>query len=621
MLFARKVWHLLVAIKDGLVLLFMLLFFILLFGALSARPAGDRVKDGALLLKLSGTLVEEPSSEDPLELLVGGTAPMGQYRTRDMARSIRLAATDDRIKAVVLDLSGFTGGGLVSMQEVAAAMDAVRAAKKPVLTYGVAYLDDGMMLAAHASEVWVHPMGGAIVMGPGGKMPYYGDLLKRFGVNVHVYKVGTFKDFVEPYESNQASAPSREARGALYASIWENWKADVAKARPQAQIDLVTKDPAGWIKASGGDAAQASLKAGLVDKIGDRVAFGERVKALVGEDPVDDAPGAFASNRPAALLAAHPEDDSGDAIAVVTVAGEIVDGKAGPGTAGGDRIADLIDQASKDDAAALVLRVDSPGGSVLASETIRLAVERFKAKGKPVVVSMANYAASGGYWVSTPAARIFAEPGTITGSIGIFAMLPSFEKTLASYGVSSDGVRTTPLSGQPDPIGGITPETDAMLQANVENGYARFINLVAKSRGKSAADIEKVAEGRVWDGGTARQNGLVDQFGGLNDALGWAAKEAKLDSWHAEFYGTEPETLAGRLSNLFGGEPDTVSRDVFAAMALQQREGLARGLEGLTRLGRAQGMQAFCLDCTVMDFAPPPKPAQGWLARLSILGF
>ncbi|WP_309622239.1 signal peptide peptidase SppA [Novosphingobium sp.] len=622
MIFARKVWHLLVAIKDGLVLLFMLLFFLLLFGMLSSRPAADRVREGALLLSLNGSVVEEPSSEDPLGMLIGTAAPNKQYRTRDLARAIRLAASDDRIKAVVLDLSRFTGGGIVSMQEVAAAMDAVRAAKKPVLVYAVAYLDDGLMLAAHASEVWLHPMGAAMVMGPGGTTPYYGDLLKRFGVNVHVYKVGTFKDAVEPYLGNQASAPSREARSALYQSVWETWRADVAKARPGANFDLAAKDPVGWIKASNGDGAQAALKAGLVDKLGDRVAFGERVKALVGADPLDEAPGTFAANKPAALLGAHPVESGGDAVAVVTVAGEIVDGDAGPGTAGGDRIADLIDTANTDGAKALVLRVDSPGGSVLASETIRLALERFKANGRPVVVSMANLAASGGYWVSTPAQRIFAEPGTITGSIGIFAVLPTFEKTLAQYGVNSDGVRTTPLSGQPDILGGLTPETDAVLQATVEQGYTRFLDVVAKSRGKSAAEIDAMAQGRVWDGGTARQKGLVDQFGGLDDAAAWVAKAAKLETWHTEFYGTEPETLAGRVTALLGGGDDAKAAtggDLFATLAARQQLGLDRAASGLARLGQVQGMQAYCLDCAVLDFAPPGDVREGWLARLSML--
>lgn len=620
MLFARKVWHLLVAIKDGLVLLFMLLFFVMLFGALSGRPGGDKVKPGALLVKLDGAVVEEPASEDPLAALVGGSAPMKQHRARDVVRSIRLAAEDDRIKAVVLDLSRFTGGGLVHMQEIGTAMDAVRAAKKPVLVYGVAYLDDGVMLAAHASEVWLHPMGAALVMGPGGTRPYYGDLLKRFGVNVHVFKVGTYKDFVEPYEGNAASPASLEARRALYGSVWEEWKNDVRKARPKANLDLATGDPAAWLKANGGDGAKAALAAGLVDRLGDDVAFGERVKQIAGEDPVDEAPGSFAANSPKALLAAHPADDSGKAVAVVTVAGEIVDGKAGPGTAGGDRIAALIDKANEDDAKALVLRVDSPGGSALASETIRLAIERFKAGGKPVVVSMANYAASGGYWVSTPANRIFAQPGTITGSIGIFAMIPSFEKTLANYGVSSDGVRTTPLSGQPDIVGGFTPAAEAMLQSNIENGYARFLGLVAKSRGKTPEQIEQVAEGRAWDGGTARQNGLVDQFGSLDDALAWAAKEAKLESWHAEYYGSPREGTLERLAGLLGGGDDEAQGaiDPVAALTRQQGLGLSQALAGLERLGRVEGMQAYCLDCAVTGWTPRQAPPRNWFVRLLV---
>ena len=629
MIFARKVWHLLVAIKDGLVLLFMLLFFVALFGALSARPAGGQLASGALLLKLDGTVVEEPSAQDPLGLLLSSEAPVKEYRARDLVRSLELAATDDKIKAVVLDLSKFGGGGLVHMQEVGAAMDKVRAAKKPVLVYAVAYIDDGVMLAAHASEVWVNPIGGAFVMGPGGRQPYYGALLQKYGINVHVFKVGTFKDYVEPYERNDASAPSREARTALYASIFDTWKADVAKARPKAQLDLVTKDPVGWLKASAGNAAQAAVAAGLVDKIGDAVAFGDRVKQVAGADPASELPGTYAHNKPSALLAAHPADSSGDAIAVVTVAGEIVDGKAGPGSAGGDRIAKLIDQANADDAAALVLRVDSPGGSVLASEQIRGALLRFKApkdgKTRPVVVSMANYAASGGYWVSTPAARIFAEPGTVTGSIGIFAVIPSFEKTLAQYGVTTDGVRTTPLSGQPDVLGGLTPEAEAMLQGNVENGYARFIGLVAEARHKTPAEVDAMAQGHVWDGGTARQKGLVDEFGGLPDALKWAAANAKLETWHAEYYGKDADGIGAALAKLLGGDDEGEGAqggyDMVGLMAQHQQASLTRVVAGLARLGEVQGMQAYCLECDVA--APVQRGAShaNWLVKLAgVLG-
>ena len=622
MQFARKVWHLLVAIKDGLVLLLMLLFFAALYSALTARPSQTALKGGALLLRLNGTVVEEPADQDPLSLLTGGGAPLKQFRARNVVRAIELAATDDHIKAVVLDLSQFTGGGLVHMQEIGAAMDKVRAAKKPVLTYAVAYIDDGVLLAAHASEVWAHPMGGAFVMGPGGTTPYYGKLLQNYAVKIHVFKVGTFKDFVERYERNDASAASKEARTALYAAMWEDWKADVMKARPKAQIERITKDPVGWFTAAKGDAAQAALDAGLIDKVGDNVAFGERVKAIAGAGDDKDKPGSYAFSRADALLAAHPLSSDGKAIAVVTVAGEIADGKTGPGTAGGDRIAKLIDKANADEAPALVLRVDSPGGSALASEQIRGALERFKAKGRPVVVSMANLAASGGYWVSTPANRIFAEPGTVTGSIGIFAVMPSFEATLARYGVNSDGVRTTPLSGQPDLIGGLSPEVEALLQANIENGYNRFIGLVAKSRGKTPAEVDAMAQGRVWDGGTARQKGLVDEFGGLPEALKYAAGAAKLDSWHPQFYGAEAKGYAGMIEKLLGGDDEAADsggpgNDLIALMAQRQQDSLTRAAAGLLRLGSVQGAQAYCLDCSIAAPGAAPVAAGNWLVKLA----
>lgn len=617
MLFARKVWHLLVAIKDGLVLLFMLLFFAAIYGALTARPSAGLVRDGALLVKLDGVVVEEPSAQDPLGEVLSGDAPMKEYRARDVARAINAAATDSRIKAVVLDLSRFVGGGQVHMLELAKALDAVRAAKKPVYTWALAYTDDSLLLAAHASEVWVDPLGGAFVTGPGGENLYYGPLLEKLKIKAHVFKVGTFKDAVEPYIRDGLSDPSREARTALYASLWDNWKADVVKARPKAQIDLVTRDPVGWLKASGGDAAKAALAAGLVDKIGDRAAFGERVKAVAGEDSADQRPGAFAHVRPAALLAAQGENTSGEAIAVVTVAGEIVDGKAGPGTAGGERIARLIDEANADDAKALVLRVDSPGGSVFASEDIRLAVERFKAKGRPVAVSMANLAASGGYWVSTPAQRIYAEPSTITGSIGVFSVVPTFEDTLKQYGVHADGVRTTALSGQPDMIGGLTPEVEQMLQTSVESSYGRFLALVANSRKRTPQQIDAIGQGRVWDGGTARQNGLVDQFGGLDDAIGWAAQQAKLDAWHPAYYGSTANPYASLLERLTGDEDDEsgVPAADFAALVAQRQQALVgRVGSDLARLLTLRGVQAQCLDCPVPVPAASRPQRTDWLA-------
>jgi protease-4 len=622
MIFARKVWHLLVTIKDGLALLFLLLFFFGLYGVLTMRPSAGSVREGALLLKLDGSVVEEPSVADPIAALIMGGTPTAEYRARDIVHALGTAAADRRIKAVVLDLSRFTGGGLVNMQEIGEAMDKVRAAKKPVLAYAVGYVDDGVLLAAHASEVWVDPLGGAFVMGPGGKRLYYGKLMERLKITQHVYRVGTYKDFVEPSIRSDQSPESKEAARALYGSVFDVWKADVAKARPKANIQLVTSDPVGWIKASGGDAAKAAQAAGLVDRIGTRVDFGKRVAALVGEDKYDKRPGSFAHSSLKAWLADNAPKTPGKPIGVVTIAGDIVDGDAGPGTAGGDRIARLIDDAADKDIAALVLRVDSPGGSVMASEAIRGAVERQKARGIPIVVSMANMAASGGYWVSTPASRIFAEPGTITGSIGIFAVIPSVERALAEWGVNGDGVQTTPLSGQPDIFTGFSPEVDAMMQANIESGYARFIGLVARSRGKTPQQVDAIAQGRVWDGGTARQNGLVDQFGGLDDALAYAATAAKLKAgdWHPLFLGDDAAPYASLLEQLTQDDdsaPPAEAYDIAGLVALRQQGLVTRALADVERLLSARGAQAYCLECPIEAARPAGKGGNiGLLARI-----
>ena len=625
MVFARKVWRLLVGIKGGLVLLLMLLFFGALYAVLANRPSPAQVREGALLLRLKGAVVEEPEQVDPLTVLASRSMPEGQYRARDLVRAIDAAATDGRIKAVALDLTGFGGGGFVHMSEIGAALDRVRAAKKPVLAYASLYDDDGVQLAAHASEVWLNPLGAAYIRGPGGQTQYFKALLDRFKVNVHVFRVGTYKDAVEPYEHDGMSDASRQARTAVLQTLFSQWRENVQRARPQARLDLAIDHAVDTLRAAGGDSARAAQRAGLVDRLGDRVAFGQRVAELVGKDSADARPGAFAHTGLAPWLAAHPAPGGGSGkIGVVTVAGEIVDGDAGPGVAGGDRIADLLDSSATSGLAALVVRVDSPGGSVMASERIRTAIERIKARGIPVAVSMGNLAASGGYWVSTPANRIFAEPGTITGSIGIFAVLPTFEKTLADYGVKSDGVRTTPLSGQPDVLGGLSPETEAAFQSAIEAGYGRFLGLVAKSRGKSPQQVDAIGQGRIWDGGTARQLGLVDQFGTLGDALAWAAQAAKLQpgAWHPVYLG-ESTSRYGSLAHLFtGGDDDEGAApegDAFAQLAHRQQSALMAALGRAEQLLGVNGAQAYCLACPGGDVRARAEP--GLVARmLGLLG-
>lgn len=609
--FAGKVWRLLVGIKDGFVLLFMLLFFGLLFAILTARPSPAQVREGALLLELDGVIVEERTPIDPLAALLAGSAPVGEYQARDLVRALDSAANDERITAVVLDLDRFLGAGQVHLAQVGEALDRVRAAEKPVLAYATAYADDGVFLASHASEVWVNPQGGAFVAGPGGNRLYYAGLLEKLNVNARVYKVGTYKSAVEPYTETGMSGPARENAQALYGALWEEWQANVKKARPGADLALVSGDPAAWVEAAEGDLATAALNAGLVDKLGTRIEFGERVAEVVGEDDWSEMPGSYPSTTLAAWLEENPWTTEGREIGVVTIAGEIVDGEAGPGTAGGTRIATLLDEALDRDFAGLVVRIDSPGGSALASEEIRDAILRHKAKDIPVAVSMANVAASGGYWVATPADRIFAEPETITGSIGIFAFIPTFEEAASSLGVTSDGVKTGPLSGQPDLIAGFTPEVDRILQASIEDGYNDFLTRVGASRNMTLDQVDRVGQGRVWDGGTARQLRLVDEYGGMEEALAWVARQAELGEgdWSPVYLGDDRGTADTILRQWLIGEEEAGGRDLFAMVSNQQRATAGMIILDAQRLLATSGIQAYCLVC------PSPSIARAQAER------
>lgn len=621
MTFAGKIWRLLVAIKDALALLFFLIFFGVLYAMLASRPGPAAVQEGALLITLNGVVVEEQSTIRPLDLLISGTIPPGEYNVHDVVRAIDAAATDKRIKAIALDLSSFIGGGRVHLADIGAALDRFRASKKKVLAYAGAYMDEGLQLAAHADEIWVDPLGGAIIRGPGGHNLYYAGLLDKLDIKPRIFRVGTHKSAVEPYTRSNMSDEARADAQGLVDAIWAEWRAEVAKARPQAKLDLVTRDPAGWLTAHKGNFARASKEAGLIDRIGTRIAFGTHLAGLVGKAPHDKSPGAFAHTSLETWMASLPRKKPGKAIGVITIAGEIVDGEAGPGVAGGKRIADLLDKALKRDLAALVVRVDSPGGSVTASEDIRRAILRHKARKIPIAVSMANVAASGGYWVATPADRIFAEPSTVTGSIGIFAIVPSFENLLARWGVTGDGVRTTPLSGQPDMRTGLTPEVETMLQQLIEHGYGRFLNLVADARGKSVEEIDQIAQGRVWAGGAARQVGLVDEYGGLQDALEWAAGKAGLKDgeWHASFLSPAPKPFEAMLKRAIRGEEadatGTGTPDAIALLAGQQQAIILQAITGLRHMLGTQGAQAFCLACPALpQIRPAPGPTAANLA-------
>jgi protease-4 len=613
----RGFWRLLVGIKDGLVLLFMLLFFALLFAALSMTPNPSVPSSGALLVDLDGSLVEQPAEADPLTVISGNNPATREYRLRDVVRALEAAAKDSRAKAVVLDLDGFAGGGQATIAEAARAVDKVRASGKKVLAYATGYTDDGYLLASHASEVWLDPYGAVLLTGPGGSHLYYKGFLDKLGVATKVYRVGEFKSAVEPFTRTDQSPEAREANQALANALWVSWQGDVRQARPAARVAAYLANPDAAIAAAHGDIAGAALAAGLVDRIGDRIAFGRRVAELAGGADKKEA-GGYRAIPLDNWVAAHPEKSGGDAIGVLTIAGTIVDGEAPPGTAGGDTIANLLlEELAKGRLKALVVRIDSPGGSVTGSERIRAAIAQAKAKGLPVVVSMGSLAASGGYWVTTPADQIFAEPSTITGSIGVFGIIPTFPGTLQKLGLSADGVKTTPLSGEPDVLRGTSPEFDRLIQLGIEDIYRRFTGLVAQSRKLPLARVDQIGQGRVWAGTSARQIGLIDAFGSLDDAIADAARRAKLDPAKVRpiFIEREPSPWKKFASDLLMPKPneDASLRDPWSKVARRPESVLLRALADARSIAMGPAIQIRCLECPQTGSATAREAGLGQL--------
>jgi protease-4 len=611
MKFVRAIWKLLVGIKDALVLIFMLLFFGMIYSALSARPAP--VKNGVLDLNLSGSVVEQPSRAQWSDLASGNR--LGQYRLRDLVQALDKSKDDARVKAVALDLDGFTGGGQTTIGDLADAIRRVRAAGKPVIAYGVGYSDDSYELASAASEVWLNPLGAVLIAGPGGSNLYYKGLLDKLGVTANVYRVGTYKAAVEPFIRNDMSPAAKENAVALDKAELESWEAHVKQARPKANIDLLLTNLNGAVAAAGGDMAKAALDNGLVDRIGSRREFEDRLAELGGK-PDKDSTG-YARIKLSSYIPDVVDQNPKGPIGVVTIAGLIVDGRAGPGTAGGDTIAKEIEDGVRDGIKALVVRVDSPGGSVLASERIRQAILDAKSKKIPVVVSMGSVAASGGYWVSTPGDFIYAEPSTITGSIGVFGIIPSFQGTLQKLGVGADGVKTTPLSGEPDLFKGPSAEANQLIQSGVNSMYGRFLGIVAAARHKTPQQVDQIAQGRVWDGGTAHQLGLVDGFGGIDDAIAKAAKLAGLGNERGVRYLEPPKSFRQQLIEALADQQNdngALPEDAFASLSNAPRQQLAEMLSEVRSILAGPSIQARCLSC------PSALPAKLDKRDLTLLG-
>ena len=516
----------------GLLLLFVVLL-LAIAGAGGTKPLQD---NSALVIEPTGPLVEQFSS-DPAERAFKnaiGDRDGDEIQLRDLLRVLDAAKDDKRIERVVLKLDRLDASGMASLREVAAAIARVKASGKEVVAYGEMLDQKQYLLAAQASEVYLDPMGGMLLEGLGRYRSYYREGLQdKLGVDVHLFKVGEYKSAAEPYILDAASPEAKEADLFWMNDVWQRYLADVARARkldPAKVAEGIDQLPAG-IAAAQGDIAKYALQQKLVDGLKTAEEVGDML-AERGAADVDEEDGyrqvSFDAYLDHVNGRANPVDPRPQ-VAVVVAEGEIAGGEQPPGQIGGESTAELLREAREDDhVKALVLRVDSPGGEVFASEQIRREVAALKKAGKPVVVSMGDLAASGGYWISMNADKIYADESTITGSIGIFGLIPTFPRALDKIGVHSDGVGTTKFAGAFDITRPLQPEVGQVIQTVIDKGYRDFTGRVAAARKRSVEQIDEVARGRVWSGAQAKERGLVDGFGGLQAAIDDVAKRAKL---------------------------------------------------------------------------------------------
>jgi protease-4 len=542
--FLSGLWRGLDALRKALHLILLLVIFGVLLGILRGSVPRIPAK-AALLVAPEGQLVEQLSG-DPLERALQQTRGETHRETLlwDLTDSIRAAANDPRIAAVALDLEKFEGGTQPTLEEFAAALREFHASGKKVIAYGTELTQERYYLAAQADEVLLDPMGFVLIDGYDRYRHYLKDVLDKLGVEINVFRVGSFKSAVETFTRMNMSPEDREESRGYLNALWSSYQGAVTRARklPSDALEKYVDSLSKTVPAAGGDAARVALQASLVSSLKTRIEFEQRLIGLVGKDDDTSSFKAVAVDDYVRYAHAQKKLKAGGKprVGVIVAEGDILDGDQPPGSIGGDTIARLIRQARTDkDIKALVLRVDSPGGSVLASEQIYRELVALRGAGKPVVVSMSGYAASGGYYISAPADEIWASPATITGSIGIFAIIPTIERTLGKVGVGVDGVGTTSLSGQlrlDRPLG---DEARTLLQSTVSRGYDEFLERVASGRKKSRDQVDAIAQGRVWAGTDARRLGLVDQLGSFNDAARAAARRAKVTDYALEFI--EPE--------------------------------------------------------------------------------
>lgn len=604
--FFKWTWRLLNFVREMVLNLFFIFLVLVVVGIwmqVSGSDSKETASRGALLLDISGVIVDKPDSSQRFsklsrQLLGASSDRLQENSLFDIVNTIRQAKDDRNITGIVMDLKNFAGGDQPSMQYIGKALKEFRDSGKPVYAIGENYSQGQYYLASFANKIWLSPQGVVDLHGFATNGLYYKSLLDKLKVSTHVFRVGTYKSAVEPFIRDDMSPAAREADSRWIGELWQNYLNTVAANRqitaqqvfPSAQgvLDGLTK--------TGGDTAKYALDNKLVDALASSAEIEKALTKEFGWSKADKNYRAISYYDYALKTPA----DTGDSIGVVFANGAIMDGEETQGNVGGDTTAAQIRDARLDPKVkAIVLRVNSPGGSVTASEVIRSELAAARAAGKPVVVSMGGMAASGGYWISTPANYIVANPSTLTGSIGIFGVITTVENSLDSIGVHTDGVSTSPLADV-SITKALPPEAQQMMQLSIENGYKRFITLVADSRNSTPEQIDKIAQGHVWTGQDAKANGLVDSLGDFDDAVAKAAELAKMKQWHLEYYVDEPTFFDKVMDNMSGSVramlPDTLQAMLPAPLA-SVASTVKSESDKLAAFNDPQNRYAFCLTC------------------------
>lgn len=599
------IWTAVITIYRLVVILSLVIFLGVLWMVLQGGPVPNVEDKVALVIWPSGDVVEQLANEPgrrALEQLSG--EPASQTLLRDLTDALEAAAKDDRIALAVLKLDTLWSAGLPQLEELIAAMRKFQAAGKTIHAYGPDYDQTMYFAASAANDVSLDPMGAVYLEGFGAYGNYFKEGLDKLGVKVHVFRVGEFKAAVEPFIRNDMSAEAKLANREWLGDLWLAYGQQMAQARrlKENAADIYVSGFSEAMQRLKGDTAIYAKESGLVTHLEPLTAFRERVGQTVG---MDEEHGSFRQIHFQEYLRAVDMEqtrlgESPDSkLALIVVQGEIVDGPGEPGQAGGDTISELLDEARRDeDVAGVVLRIDSPGGSAWASEQIRRAVNELRKDKKPVVASMSSVAASGGYWVAMDADRIFAHDSTITGSIGIFGLIPTIEEPLQKMGIHTDGVGTTELAGAFRIDRPLSPQLESIFQSQVEKGYRDFIEGVAKGRKLPLEKVQALAEGRVWSGADAKRLGLVDEIGGLEAAGAAAAKLAGLEEgqWELEEFAPESVFPLRFLEGFFGHSALRFAwlPGLDRVQALLERSEIKHWLQ---RFDDPRGLYAHCL-CT-----------------------